>query len=118
MNPFWNAVRRGSKMTRHIFWKWIQIPLALATVAGIIALPFGLSYVDNQIVKTLAWVFLLMVIFIAAICVGLTPYWGQGEINKEQMVGYGKRLAEYEKYSRDLERELKKRGWDGKAGLS
>jgi len=85
MKELWKACRKGLPMVKQVFWRWIQIPIALAGLAVIIGAPFGISLIDNTLFKVLVWVFLLMVILIIAICVGLTPYWGQKEIMREEI---------------------------------
>ena len=75
-------------MSRKIIWKWLQIPIFLAGIVLIIGAPFGLSQIESPLWKTLAWVLCLMVIAIIAICVGLTPYWGQKAITDEQKANY------------------------------
>jgi len=104
MKDFFRACQRGTLMTRQTFLKWLQITLVLVGLTTIIGAPFGLALVENIVLKTVVWVFLLIVILIAAICVGLTPYWGQKEITKD----VEQEKSQYEKWMWEARNEVER----------
>lgn len=91
---FWETCRKGVPMARRSLWKWLQAPIFLAGLAAIIYVPLGLPQVEPLWFRAILWVLLLMVILIVAICVGLTPYWGQKAITNEQASKYERALEE------------------------
>lgn len=83
MKTFLKAIYRGVFMTHKIWWRWIQIPIFLVGLIVVIGAPFGLSQIESPILKTLAWIFLLIIIMVTAICASLTPYLGQKAITDD-----------------------------------
>ena len=118
MNDFLRALRKGLVMSRNKGWIWLQGIGLIATIAAIIVAPFGLELIESMFWKILGWILLLVTVGGLALIWGLTPYWGQKEITRDQMLSYEKEKTENEKYMRSLEQELRNRGWDGKTGLS
>ena len=107
MKEFWETCRGGFPMTRRNLWKWLQAPIFLAGLAAIIYVPLGLPQVEPLWFRAILWVLLLMVILIVAICVGLTPYWGQKAITDKQTSKHKETLEEKDKVIGEKDRVIR-----------
>lgn len=83
MREFWKSVKRGTPMTRKMFWRWMEILGILSLIILTISAPFLTASIDNIIYQTIVWALFILLIFIFAASIGLMPYWGMREMKRE-----------------------------------
>lgn len=113
MTEISQAIRRGVHLATHKWWKWLQWPVGILAISSIVASPWGLDLIDPMPLRILAWTLFLVVIMITAICVGLTPYWGQQEIMKDKIAEKDAAIKERDAWIKNQENIINE--WRNKA---
>ena len=83
MREFWDATKRGARISRKKLWGALEVLSIVSLLVGIITAPFYTSLIHNPWYKGITWFFVVCVILIIAWVIGLMPYWGMREMKHD-----------------------------------
>ncbi len=93
LRELWKALKRGTPMTRKVFWRFLEILGAISLIVATIAAPFITALIENTVYRTIVWAFFVLLILVFAFSIGLMPYWGMREMKRDKERELG-RLAD------------------------
>lgn len=96
MHDFWEAIKRGVRMSRRTLWKALEVLAILVLLITIASAPFTVNLIDNPWYKGLWWFLMVCLVLIFAVVIGLMPYFGIREVKRDVETELAKKEGELE----------------------
>ncbi|HEY41184.1 MAG TPA: hypothetical protein G4O18_04920 [Dehalococcoidia bacterium] len=84
MREFWQAIKRGTPITRKFLWRALEVLSLLSLIVGIITAPFLIPNIENTLYRNIAWGLFIPLVIVIALAIGLIPYWGMREMKRDE----------------------------------